>query len=341
MRFRSLLLLLPAVLGACSKTAAPVQLDLVGTTGLTSGSRTVAPGDSLVTRAYAVGNDTDLARLRVTVKYEPTRNPIVYPIPLSSYDPGKTPNDDELVYVDSLLKSGVNLIKTDLARGGEFVLVNKFTARATSGTELWQYAATDNTNQRAARAYRLTVRKADSAAVFHSYTVRLQPAMRRATADSARVRDQARRFLGLRPGLLLPKHAVINDENSLFANQQLIDLVAVATGSALSLSAPANPGLRLNPLKWPVTNRRATQLRATGLSASDFNKAATTQEFATAFAGGRAFATNPLSTGTLAREQVVAFSLTENGQAYAGLLLVVDVVSGTSPVLTIQVKVQK
>ncbi|WP_210513888.1 hypothetical protein [Hymenobacter terricola] len=344
MRFRLLLLFLPALLAACAKTDTPVRLDFIGIAGLTSGNRTVNPSDTLSTRAYAVGNDNDLTNLRITVKYEPTRNPILYPVPISGYDPKKAINDNELVFLDSAIIRGQNLLGTGSSaayRGGEFLFNNKFTARTTSGTELWQYTATDNTSQTASRAYRLTVHKPDSAAVFHNYTAVLRPVVRRASADSAQRRDQARVYLSLRSGLLLPKYALINNEHTLQANQQLIDLVCTTTNNTVILSAPADAqNLRLNPNTWPTASRRATQLRRTTLSVTDFTNAATTATFETAFSTGTPFAT-PLSTGVLAKSQVIAFRVNEDNQDYTGLILVSDLVLGTSPILTCLVKVQK
>lgn len=336
MRFRLLLLLLPVLLGACSKTDSPVRLDFVGIGTLISGNKTVSPNDTLTTRAYAVGNDNALTRLRITVKYEPTRNPIIYPIPLSNYDPKNTENDDALVYLDSLVRpryTGLNA-----PRGGELLFVNKFTARSTSGTELWQYTATDVKDQTASRSFRLTARKADSAAVFHNYTALLRPTL--ALAPDT-VRDQARVFLALRSGLLLPRYAVLNNEKSLQGNQALIDLICLGTTTTVSLNAPADIlTLHLSTMKWPDANRRRTRLRRTGLSPTDFGNAATTAAFTTAFAGGTLF-TDSLSTGTLAKDQVVAFRISENNQTYTGLILVSDLVLGTAPKLTCTIKVQK
>ena len=68
MRFRPFLfLLLPLLLAACAKTNAPLRLDFIGLTTLVSGARSVSPNDTLVTRIYAVSNDNQLQRLRVSV----------------------------------------------------------------------------------------------------------------------------------------------------------------------------------------------------------------------------------------------------------------------------------
>ena len=343
MRFRLLLLCLPVLLGACSKTAVPVQLDFIGTTGLTSGSKVVNPNDTLTTRTYAVGNDNDLTNLRITVKYEPTRNPILYPVPLSSYDPKTAINDNELVYLDSAVakKRGIKTGYSGAPRGGEFIFVNKFAARSTSGTEQWQYTVSDTTGQSATRAYRLTVHKGDSAALFHNYTMLLRPVVPTLPAAPDSVRDRARVFLSLRSGLLLPKYAVINNKRNLEANQQLIDLICITRNNTVSLNAPAdNSILRLRATTWPTANRRTTQLRTTGLTATDFTNATTTAAFAAAFATGTPFA-NPYSTGTLVKSQVIAFTVSENNQTYAGLIFVSDLILGTSPKLTCFVKVQK
>ena len=339
MRFRPLLLLLPVLLAACAKTETPVRLDFIGTTGLTSGNRTVQPSDTLTTRAYAQSRDNDLQRLRITVKYEPTRNPIIYPSPISSYDPSKTPNDDALVYLDSVLR--VASPPTATFSGRELLLPNQFVARATSGTEQWQYTATDANGQSTSRALRLTVRSSDSARVYHSYTALLRPVVPATPAAAAPVRDRARVFLNLRTGLLLPKYALINNENSLQANQLLIDLICLIRNNTVSLHAPASTqDLSLSASTWPVANRRLTRLRRTGLSTTDFGNANTNALLATAFGNGTRF-TDSLSTGTLTKGQVIAFRTIEDKTERTGLLLVSDLVLGTAPTLTCTVRVQK
>ena len=343
MRFRPLLpLLLPLLLAACAKTNAPVRLDFIGTAGLTSGNRSVSPSDTITTRAYAVGADNPLVRMRVTVKYEPTRVPIIYPLPLSGYDPTKALNDDELTYLDSLITPVI----TDQYRGGELVLLNKFTARSTSGTELWRYTVTDSRGESASRAYRLTARKPDSAAVFHGYAVQLRPVPAGTTAapgprgaralDS--LRDQSRVYLSLRSGLQLPRFSLLNNQNSLQANQPLIDLVCLSNGSSVSLAAPASATLALAPMRWPAANRRRTRLLLTGLTEANFNDAKTTDAFTDAFRNGQALVPDSLSVGPLAKGRVLAFRTSDN---HTGLLLVADLTTGTAPLLSCRVKVQK
>ncbi|MBO2010411.1 hypothetical protein [Hymenobacter negativus] len=344
MRFRLLLLCLPVVLAACSKTASPVRLDFIGATGLTSGNRTVNASDTLTTRAYAEGNDNNLTHMRITVKYEPTRNPIIYPSPITSYDPKGTPDDDELVFADSAIvgkKDGSNP-----PRGGAFLFLNKFTARSTSGTEQWQYTATDVTGASAARAFRLTIRNRDSALVYHRYTAYLRPVIRQSslTEDYVQRRDQTRVFMSLRSGLMLPKYALINNDNSLLANQSLVDLICVAKNTTtVILTTPAETNtanLLLNSTTWPEANRRHTELRSTSLSDTDFSNASTTDAFNLAFTNGLAY-TSPFSTTPLAKGQVIAFRVVENNQNYTGLLLVSDIVFGSSPRITCSIKVQK
>lgn len=349
MRFRLLFFCSLLLLAACSKTATPVRLDFIGATGLTSGNRTVSVSDTLTTRAYAEGNDNNLMHMRITVKYEPTRYPIAYPSPLTSYDPTTASNDDELVFADSAIDaSNRQYDNNGLPRGGSFLFNNKFTARSTSGKEQWQYTATDETGATASRAFRLTIRKADSALVYHSYTAYLRPVIRRSrrTADSAEVRDRARVFMNLRSGLMLPKYSLINRSNSLQANQPLIDLICVAKNTTtVILAAPAeannvnSTNLRLSTATWPTANRRSTQLLATNLSDSDFSNASTAQAFTQAFNNGIAYPT--LSTTPLVKGQVIAFRVAEGNRNYTGLLLVSDIIFGSSPRITCLVKVEK
>ena len=353
MRIRSLFFCLPALalLAACSKTDAPVRLDFVGATGLTSGNRTVAVGDTLVTHAYAVGNDKLLKSLRIEVSYTPGPAPILYPIPTSSFDAANAPKALTLVYLDSVL----SVSPTDKARGGEFLFVNGLMARTTSGKETWTYAVTDVSGQTAARGYHLTVHKADSAAVFHSYPLILRP-LPLAAARPASVRDGRRVFLNLRYGLLLPRYGVLNNSganktNTQQANQTLIDLVCVAnqTGSAISLAAPADAAsqLPLPAASWPADHRRATEVHTAGLTAPQFTTAATAADFLAAFNASTPYQpatgpTNDKTTGPLAAGQVIAFkAFDENSTAYYGLLQVTALTGGTNPLLTCQVKVQK
>lgn len=342
MRFRLLLLLLPVLLGACAKVDRPVRLDFVGNTALTSSNRKVAANDTLSTRVYAVGNDNLLRRLRITVTYEPGPTPFRYPLPLSSFDLDNAPDPQTIVYLDSLInpiqRTNPNT-NNPYFRGGEYLFENRFSARSTSGTELWQYTVTDINGESASRAYRLTVRKPDSAAVFHNYNFVARPRPRTTLAFDT-LRERARVFLNLSYGLLLPKYAVLNNEATVQPNQQLIDLIAAVRNASITLEAPAHAGQTpfLPATKWPT--RRSTQLRQTSLNAAAFNAAATTEAFEAVFSTGASFTAAPdgLSTGTLAKNQVLAFRTTEGK---TGLLLVTDVILGTSPVLKCSVRVQK
>ena len=332
-----LLLLLPALLAACGKTNAPIRLDFIGNPVLTSGNKTVNANDTLRTRVYAQGNDALLKRLTISDTYVPGLLPIAYPLPLASFDPTTAPAEVKITYLDSLIRprGGAGNGGGDF-RGGEYVFENQFSARATSGTELWQYVATDQGGQSAARAYLLTVRKPDSAVVYHSYTTILRPRPDAPTpADSAR--DRARVFLNLGYGLLLPRYAVLNNEATVLSNQQLVDVICRVRGGSVVFDAPAYPTQLAPPVnpRWP--QRRATRLRRTALTAEDFGKAITAASFATAFANGTKF-TDSLSTGVLAKPQVVAFRTTEGK---TGLLLVTDLTTGTAPRLNCSVRVQK
>ena len=339
MRFCLLLLCLPVLLAACSKSARPVQLDFVGISTLTSGNKTVQPNDTLTTRVYAVGNDNKLKRLTIKVTYDPGITPIIYPIPLSSYDPGKAPDKKEITYLDSLIDPLQN--STNGHDLSEILFVNQFSARATSGTELWQYTATDVTGATASRAYRLTTRNTDSAAVVHRFTTILRPVPSRAVVAKG-VRDRSRVFLNLQYGLLLPKYAVLNQERTVEANQDLVDLICVAgsTGTTVRLVAPANTDTAICTLPALWTTRRATGLRLTGLTSDQFGKAVAA-DFTTSYNNSPALASNAFATAPLSTGQVLAFKITEGGTDCYGLLLISSLTLGSAPVLSCSVRVQK
>ena len=340
MRFRLLLLCLPVLLAACSKSARPVQLDFIGISTLTSGNKTVQPNDTLTTRVYAVGNDHALKRLTIKVAYEPGITPIIYPSPLASYNP-KTgaPGSKGIIYLDSLVQPQAG--STNGHDISETLFVNQLSARATSGTELWQYTATDVAGASASRAYRLTARKTDSAAVFHSFTTVLRLVPRRAVVARG-VRDRNRVFLNLQYGLLLPKYAVLNQERSGEANPDLVDLICVAggTGTTVSLVAPANTDTAVCRLPAVWTVRHATGLRLTALNSDQFSKTVAA-DFPTNYNSNAPFAPNPFFTGALSKGQVLAFKITDGTTERFGLLLVSDLVLGSAPVLSCSVRVQK
>ncbi|SFQ76579.1 hypothetical protein [Hymenobacter arizonensis] len=341
MRFRLLYVFLPLLLGACSKAKGPVRLDFIGNTALTSSNRTASPNDTLSTRAYAVGGESLLRRLRIEVTYTPGLSPILYPLPISNFDADNAPASQTLVYLDSLITPLFSTRNyTSPYKGGEYIFDNRFSARSTSGIEQWTYTATDADGQSASRSYRITVSKADSAAVFHNYTVLMRP--QPATATDT-LRNRARVFLNLRYGLLLPRYAVLNNETTVQPNQRLIDLVCVtnSTGATIRLDGPASDSLgrRLSTARWPRANRNATRLLRTSLTAAQFAEARTTANFVSAFAAGTPFFTSDsLSTGVLAQNNVIAF---RTGEGYYGLLLVGQLVPGTSPLLNCSIKVQK
>ena len=336
MRFRLFLLCLPVWLAACSKSSAPVRLDFVGATGLTSGSRLVGSADTLLTRAYAVSADNALQRLEISVAYEPGLQPISYPSPISGYDPKKNaPGTLQVVYLDSLIRP-INRTDPQGNLTSEYLFQNQFVARVSSGTELWTYTTTDARSQSASRGLRLTVRKADSAAVYQAYTTRLQ-----AIARTANVRDSvraiARSFLNLHYGLLLPKYSITTHK----PNQQLVDLIAVTNGQTFSLSAPTNADVVGTGLGWPLTNRRATELRSTALTPAAFTAATTEANFTAIFATGAEFTLNKSSTGTLGINQVIAFKTLEDTTSRYGLLQVVGFRFLPTPTIICAVRMQK
>ena len=337
MRVRLLLFCVPALLAACAKTNGPVRVDFVGGTGLTSGSQKASAADTLATKAYASGTDQLLKHLTVTVTYKPGLAPISYPALLSSFDPATAPPEQTITYADTVL---AGLPTNSQLKGGEYLFVNRFAARTTSGTETWTYAVTDAAGQTARRTLTLNVRNADSAKAFHAYPLRLRPVPTPISRATLPARDRARTYCNLASGLVLPPYALLNGQQGLPANQTLVDLVAMSRASALSLEAPAarTQAPLLDDHRWPVAQRRVTLLRNTALTAADFTNAVTASAFRTAFAAGARFTPDTLSTGPLIKDQVLAFR-TAGGAT--GLLYIADVLPGTPAAISCLVKVQK
>ncbi|NVO31596.1 hypothetical protein [Hymenobacter lapidiphilus] len=308
MRFRSILLLvLPGLLAACEPgLGSGPRVQFVADSRLTATARRLTtPADTVTTRIYARAEGNNLLqRLLITVTYEPKPEPITYSLLGEEEDP------ETIVYLDSTVSS----LK-------ELVFQSTQPTRSTAGAETWRYEVFDAENK-GARSLRLYLPRADSLAVFHSYTVTLD-------APRAGVPD-TRRFLALREGLALPGFSVRN----LPANQQRIDLIYQFdnTISAPVLSLPTEESLKLT---WPQP--RATQIRSTSLDSTAFQNAGTAQLLRSAYDSGTGFARST-TTGPLRRGQVLAF-LTPEGKP--GLLRVQRIGTTNRRQLTVQVRVGK
>ncbi|MFD2784254.1 hypothetical protein [Hymenobacter rubripertinctus] len=304
------LLLLPALaallLTACEPALQPgPRVEFVGSTRFnTTDRRLTTPGDTVANRVYGEADGSALARLQITVDYEPVPEPIIY-------DPIKTPDKRTFTYLDMAIPD---------AGKEQFAFQSVQPTRTTAGQEVWHYKFTDAEGLTGVRSLRLRLGRTDSAAAYHSYTVTVQAPG-----------DKRRRFLALREGLTLPDFSVID----LPQNRPLIDLVYVPqTGTAAPTFATATDAVL--GLLWP--NARATLIRNTPLTSVEFAAAGTTAALTTAFNNGTSFAPRPTSTGALKEGQVMAF-LTP-GDKY-GLLLVQTIVSTGIRSVVVQVRISK
>lgn len=332
MRFRLLLLLLP-LLAACAKEPGPLRFDFVGATGLTSSDRSVSAADTLITRAFASGDDL-LKHLRITVTYEPQPNPVVYPDVLSSYDPTKNPSSPEIVYLDSTLAPNQK----------ELGFRNRFGVRTTSGIEQWRYTITDNSGRSITRGYRIVVRKADSAAVLHNYTM---------FARLSERGGQARSFLQMQAGLLLPRYAIRTQPE----NQEVIDAVLLRRGSGVKFVSPSSDSLRASAVNWAAVRRKKTVFTRINISPGRFGNLNTVASLRAAFQSGTADAADSLITRTLIKRvttlndttrsnvNAIAFRTTEKRDGVLsnkyGVLYVSDIVETPYPGVKFMVRMQK
>ncbi len=307
--FSGVILVAAAALAACEKTAAPVRLDFVGDTNLTSSDRILNAADTFRTRVFAaaVAGGPLLKHLKISVTYSPGLRPINYPVLLSSFKTSDAPPDTTLILLDKDLPG----------QPPEYRFTPTFGARSTSGTERWTYTVTDVDGQTNTRSYRLTVRKADSAAVYQSYALlpTLQPN-----------EERARPYFALRPGLLLPRFAVDTQP----ATQAQIDLVAVNDNGGISLAAPKAVAT------WPGP-KRATTLRRTTLDATKFTAVLTAAGLATEYNNAPP-AVDPLRSGSLTDAVVLAFR-TEDGRY--GLLSISKPTLTPFPAFSCAVRMQK
>jgi len=356
MRLYLAFLMAALALAGCTKGNGPQRLDFINTTRYTSSNRTgLSPADTLATRVFAENTDagnSQLGRLVVTVRYQPRRNPFVYPTPLSAINRDSIDKSSEdFVYLDTMLVD-----RTGRALSN-FTFTNVFGVRTTTGSERWQYDLKNNSGETtASRAVRLGMRRPDSTAVYNDYTLKLTiPAIGVGSNDTVRVKS-SRRFLQLRAGLALPAYTVVKAGGpgaAQAAAQRLTDLIILRDGltivspNSTTLSTSPNPGL--STALWPVINRRKTLIYPTGLTTSTFANQLTDaaiQAIYTASASGAA-------TGEFVRlvqtGQVYVFRTDEITDANTphryGLLLVVSVPTSTTttttPGLQLQVRMGK
>lgn len=311
MRFRpASLLLFPLFLSACepSLQSGP-RVEFVGSSRFNPSSRRLTTiGDTVAVKVYAEAENDEatLTRLVIMAKYQPRARPIIY---TSFYKEGEDSLASNLVYLDTVIVGS-----------SEFAFQSVQPARTTAGKEIWTYTFTDSEGKDGVRSLYLRLGRTDSAAAYHSYTVPLQ-------APGALGR---RTFLALREGLTLPIFSL----RRIPKNQQLVDLVYVpptTTTTTPSLTTTTDATLKL---PWIG---RATQIRRTTLTDTDFTGATTTAQLTALFNQGTAF-TPATSTGPLTKGQVIAFKTPENKY---GLLQINDIITTGIRSLVVQVRVTK
>ncbi|MGI4741373.1 MAG: hypothetical protein ACRYG7_39910 [Janthinobacterium lividum] len=313
------------LLAACAndKNDTGQRLDFVGTTRLTSSNRTgLSPADTLASRVYAEATDARqiLTRLRITVAYTPRRNPFLYPTPVSSLVRDLIDNnpDPTFIYLDTLLTNNAQ----------NFLFTSVFGVRTTTGSERWQYELLDpSENVVASRAFRLSMRRADSLLIYNEYTLRLGVP---ATGPAAR------RFLHLLPGLALPAYTVLSVSNQLSSQQAALqdstDLIVQPDG--LTIAAPDAATLVLNSTRWPSTRRRATRIYLTGLTATAFASQTTSAAIANIYTSAAATATTPGTlVGPVQATQIYVFQTGGRIPRY-GLMQVLSVPTSTTTTTT-------
>ena len=313
MRIVALLLPVLAALlfSGCEPALQPgPRVEFVGSSRYNTSSRNLtSPGDTVANKVYGHADGSPLTKLRITVTYEPVPEPLVY---TDFIDLTKLPNST-FTYLDSTLASVEELV---------FASVQP--TRTTAGLETWRYEFTDQNDRTGVRSLRLRLLRADSAAVFHSYTVTVQ-----APTDFGR-----RSFLALREGLVLPGFSL---RDNLPENQQLIDLVYLPERGTAAPTFATPPDDTL-ALPWPLRQRAATLIRSTTLTDTDFGTTSTAAALATAFNNGTPFGPRATSTGPLAEGQVLAFRTAE--EKY-GLLLVKSIITTGIRSVVVQVRVSK
>jgi len=333
------------LLAGCTKEAGPQRLDFVNTTRYTSSNRTgLSPADTLVSRVYAENTDPNgpkLGRLVVTVRYQPRRNPFVYPTPISAINRDSIDKSSEnFVYLDSALVDNQGVYPNN------FLLTNIFGVRTTTGSERWQYDLYNSNggSPTASRAVNLSMRRSDSTAVYNEYLLKLViPAV---GVDAAVRAKSTRRFLHLRAGLALPAYTVLKSGapgDAQATAQRLTDLVILPDGLTL-----ISPKLFTNNTNiWPMANRRATLIyRANAITVSTFTSQLTAADIRTAYnnASGAANGATGQTVGPVRANEVYAFRTEEvmgtTPQYRYGLLLVVSVPTTTTTATTAGLQLQ-
>jgi hypothetical protein len=342
-----LALLAGLLLAGCTKENGPQRLDFVNTARYTSSNRVgLNPADTLASRVFAENTDASgpkLGRLVVTVRYQPRRNPFIYPTPISSINRDSIDKSSEnFVFLDStLLDSQGKLLDT-------YSFISPFGVRTTTGSERWQYdlynSASLYSGPTASRAVNLSMRRIDSTAVYNDYILKLViPAV---GVDAAVRAKSTRRFLHLRAGLALPAYTVIKSGapgDAQATAQKLTDLVVLPDG--LTLISPEL--FTSNTTIWPTANRRKTLIyRANAITNSAFPGIIAAADIRTAYdnAAAAAGTATGQTVGPVKANDVYAFRTEEAKGATPeyryGLLLVVSIPSSTTTTSTAGLQLQ-
>jgi hypothetical protein len=350
---RLYLAFLAALLAGCTKENGPQRLDFVNTTRYTSSNRVgLNPADTLASRVFAENTDKsgpNLGRLVVTVRYQPRRNPFLYPTPISSISRDSIDKSAEnFVYLDSAL------VQIDPATGKTmypttFLLTNTFGIRTTTGSERWQYDLYNSSSlmsgPTATRAVTLGMRRTDSTAVVNDYLLRLViPAV---GVDPTVRAKSTRRFLHLRAGLALPAYTVLKSGapgDAQAVAQRLTDLVILPDG--LTLISPEL--FTTNTTMWPVGNQRATRIYATRIAVGAFTGAADDAAIRSIYNAVASTATTTGQTASITGvDQIFAFRTDERQTPTGGttpyrygLLRVVSIPTSTTTTSTAGLQLQ-
>jgi hypothetical protein len=321
---RPLLVVLPLLLAvACTKSNSPLKLYYISSSRFTSGNKAVGAGDTLSTRLYAATSTDDastnrLNHFRVTVTYSPLTAPFAYPTNLATFSYISLPTSQQVVYLDSTLTTSPR----------DFLYTSTFGARTTSGTETWYFETKDTDGNTSARSFTLSVRRADSTAVYHDYTLRLPSSNNTYGAG-------ARRFIDLKSGLVYPAYAVLPNP----ALQRQTDVILLP--DAARLATPDDPIITLSAARWPKANMHPTRFSLTALTATTFADVKDTIAIRQQFVAGSS--TTQLT--NLAVNQVYAFHTYDVTAARPkpiyGLMRIVSLPAGSTAGLQLLVRLAK
>jgi hypothetical protein len=221
-------------------------IEFIGGTGFTSGDRTVAAGEEIVTKVHAASGQSDTNLERFTIK------------------------------VSTNGATAATLFDTTGLKGESFDYTARYFTQGVAGTSVYTYTVEDNKGRTTDKTYTITTTSANTGAAINTFTTQLfgsstnpNPSFFATSTGTRYYRNTA------------PANASKIDFVYFYGST---NLATIAAPNDDSFGTGTNQISSLNVHTW--SKRNATTFKTTTLSATDFNNITSDAGITTAYTAG-------------------------------------------------------